>query len=200
MDNTELSKLQKLLKHKKSTEYYCEKLGITEEYLEELKKELRKQETHDTIEDLESFEKTTRVNNEKGTLESTLILNEEPKDDIELAKLHKIDLNKYKISNYWSKVRPNGKFTSSVLASLKKPADYTPEDFINFLSNWKLKDIQEKGHIFWFDKDKEFVDIELNIADFHLAKKTYQGDSLVSKELDYYKVVNGLLDKVKRLY
>jgi hypothetical protein len=41
-----------------------------------------------------------KVNNEKGTIESTLETSFEPKSDLELAKLHRIDLTKYKISTY----------------------------------------------------------------------------------------------------
>ena len=61
-----------------------------------------------------------KVNNDKGTLESKIELDYEPKDDKELARLHKIDLNKYKISNYWSKLKSNGKFTSSVFCTERK--------------------------------------------------------------------------------
>lgn len=198
MDNT-LERLKLLLSHKKSKKYYCEKLNITEEYLEELLKELRKEETHDTLEDLENFEKTTKVNNDKGTLESTIEISYEPKNDIELAKLHKIDLNKYKISNYWSKLKSNGKFTSSVLASLRKPVDYSPEDFAKFLNTWKPK----KDEYSWTllpSRSNITVDVELNIADFHLSKKTFEGDDLASKELDYFFVVDDLVSKITQNY
>lgn len=198
MDNNELSKLQALLKHKKSKKYYCEKLQITEEYLEELLEELRKEETHESLEDLEQHEKTTEINNDKGTLKSIMILSYEPKDDLELAKLHKIDLNKYKISNYWSKVKPDGKFTSSVLASLKKPVDYNPEDFTKFLKDWKpLKEVPQFYH---WNKANEPVDVELNIADFHFAKKTIQKDTPDTKTFDYYNTVNDLVHKITSNY
>lgn len=193
-----LNRLQQLLSHKKSKKYYCEKLNITEDYLEELLKELKNQETEDQFEDLNEL--TTHVNVDKGTLESKVEVSFEPKDIEELAKLHKIDLNKYKISNYWSKLRPNGKFTSSVLASLKKPQDYTPEDFAKFLSNWKPG---IKNHIFKVyptAKKLEKVDVELNISDFHLAKKTFQGDNLASKQLDYFFAIEDLINKITANY
>jgi len=193
-----LNRLQQLLSHKKSKKYYCEKLNITEDYLEELLKELKNQETEDQFEDLNEL--TTHVNVDKGTIESKVEVSFEPKDIEELAKLHKIDLNKYKISNYWSKLRPNGKFTSSVLASLKKPQDYTPEDFAKFLSNWKPG---IKNHIFKVyptAKKLEKVDVELNISDFHLAKKTFQGDNLASKQLDYFFAIEDLINKITANY
>lgn len=68
-------------------------------------------------------ESTVKVNLDKGTFESTLDSMFDPKNDIELAKLHQIDLTKYKISSYWSKLKPNGKFTSSVNCTLRKLGD-----------------------------------------------------------------------------
>src|SRR3989337_4240033 len=137
MDNLE-EKLKALLHHKKGKEYYCEKLNITKEHLEELLKEIRKSEK--VIDEIEEYQR--KVNTEKGTLESSIEVTFDPQSVEELAKLHKIDLTKYKISNYWSKLKSNGKFTSSVFASLKKPVDYTPEDFAKFLSTWNPKNVE----------------------------------------------------------
>src|SRR6478736_190860 len=132
-NNDLLVQLQQLLSHKKSKAYYATKLGISEQEIEELLQEIRRKD--EVVQETEQSSK--RVNVDKGTIESSVEVTYEPKNDIELAKLHKIDLTKYKISTYWSKLKTNGKFTSSVLASLIKPADYTPEDFAKFLSNWK---------------------------------------------------------------
>lgn len=209
-----LAQLQQLLSHKKSKKYYSEKLKITEEYLEELLKELKLQEKEEFKElenlgyckDCKPGDEIKKVNLEKGTLESTIEVDFEPKSDTELAKLHKVDLNKYKISTYWSKLKSNGKFTSSVFATLKKPVDYTPEDFTKFLSTWEPSKFYKEVKIYpvYYDVNgleiKEEVDIELNIADFHLAKKTFQGDNLESKEFDYYRAITDLVTKVKANY
>lgn len=69
-----------------------------------------------TLED----EVVKRVDVEKGTLQSTATSDYDPKNDMELAALHKIDLTKYKISSYWSKLKSSGKFTSSVFCTLRK--------------------------------------------------------------------------------
>lgn len=74
------------------------------------------------IADLET-ELVQKVNREKGTLESTAICNYEAKTDEELAILHRIDLTKYRISSYWSKLKGSGKFTSSVFCTLRKIED-----------------------------------------------------------------------------
>lgn len=195
MNKTEdlLEALQQLLSHKKSKAYYAQKLNITESEVDELLKELKNKE------DIPE-ESSKKVNTEKGTIESSIVVNFEPTSTDDLYDLHKIDKTKYKISTYWSKLKSNGKFTSSVLATLKKPADYTPEDFAKFLSNWKPKtDIPEISIDFIYP-GKEKVDIELNLSDFHLAKKTIQGDTLESKSFDYYTTVSKLVNNVKSLY
>jgi hypothetical protein len=118
-----LLQLEQLLSWKKSKKFYAEKLGITEQEVSDLLKEIRGKEISSAPETYEEFvealeEHYTKVNNDKGTIESTLQIDFEPKSDLELAKLHKINLDKYKISNYWTKQKSNGKFTSSVFATL----------------------------------------------------------------------------------
>jgi hypothetical protein len=128
-----LRRLEELLSQKKSKKFYAEKLGISEFEVNELMKELKEKDT----EEVKSFTGERKVNLERGTIESTIISDYEPKDDIELAKLHKINLDKYIITNYWSKMLPSGKFTSSVFSKRKEAKDYSPEDFARFLENYK---------------------------------------------------------------
>jgi hypothetical protein len=126
---------------KKSRKFYAEKLEVTEEVIDDLLKELRNKERVRDSAEVGNYvnileELVVKVNNEKGTMESTIESSFEPKSDIELAQLHKIDLNKYKISNYWTKQKSNGKFTSSVFATLRQAKDYTAEDFAKFLETY----------------------------------------------------------------
>lgn len=196
-----LQQLEQMLHWKKSKKVYAEKLGVTEEMVDELLKELRNKErvrddaevAHyiDVLEEL-----VVKVNNEKGTMESTIETSFEPKDDLELARLHKINLDKYKISNYWTKQKSNGKFTSSVFATLKQPKDYSPEDFAKFLENY----IPNKTEVVKIERKAEFmqvVDIEVSIADFHLAKKTLEGETIREKKEQYLDVLCDLIDKVR---
>lgn len=190
-ENQTLKKLEQLLKFKKSHSYYATKLGISELEVKSLLKKLRVKEPVDTS---ASF----RVNVDKGTVESEIETSFDPKSVEELAELHKIDLIKYKISNYWSKQKPNGKFSSSVFATLRKPSDYSLEDFTKFLVNFKPQTFNNSfKHI---ELTKETIDIELNISDFHLAKKTSKEDSLESKAKEFVKIVSDLIFKVKANY
>ena len=177
----------------------AEKLQITEGEVEELLKELRGKDSSITEEDIEYISSTRKVNNEKGTLESTLVLDYEPKDDIELAALHKINLDKYVITNYWSKVLPSGKFTSSVFSKLKKPQDYTPEDFAKFLQNYNPK--HSTGVYLEVHPDKKTVDVEISLSDFHLAKKVIDGNNDIEvRKAAYLHVVQELVWNVKGVY
>jgi hypothetical protein len=198
-DQNLLFQLEKLLSWKKSKKFMAEKLQITEGEVEELLKELRGKDSTVEEEIVEYISSTRKVNNEKGTLESTLVLDFEPKDDLELAALHKINLDKYVITNYWSKVLPNGKFTSSVFSKLKKPQDYTPEDFAKFLQEYKPKHSSvtySKAH-----PNKKTVDVEISLSDFHLAKKVIDGNNDIEvRKATYMHVVQELVQNVKGVY
>ena len=162
-------------------------------YKEDIRNEA---ETANYITELEEI--IVKVNNEKGTMESTIETSFEPKSDEELAKLHKINLDKYKISNYWTKQKSNGKFTSSVFATLKKPNDYTAEDFAKFLENYKPADIIIRNVDCELDRDE--IDIEVSIADFHLAKKTLEGETLQEKKNQYLGIVRDLVEKTRNSF
>ena len=155
---------------------------------------------HATFNTNSSLSAVTKVNVDKGTLESEVETDFAPKDDIELAELHKIDLNKYKISTYWSKQKSNGKFTSSVLASLKKPQDYSAEDFSKFLETYQPVFTNSFVTFDFSRPGKHLVDIEISIADFHLAKKTLEGESVETKKEQFLSVISDLIDQVKNNY
>jgi hypothetical protein len=191
-----LHRLEELLSQKKSKKFYAEKLGISEFEVNELMKELREKDT-ETV--LTNYTGERKVNVERGTIESTIVTDFEPKDDIELAKLHKINLDKYVITNYWSKMLPSGKFTSSVFSKRKEAKDYSPEDFAKFLENYKPNNIS----ITKVDRtnDKDYVDVEISISDYHLAKRTVDGDNdVTTRALRYVTVAQSLIDKVEACY
>lgn len=66
---------------------------------------------------------TSKINVDKGTLETTVISDFEPKNDEDWAKLHKVNLEKYKISTYWTKQTVSGKFFTSLQCTLRKLGD-----------------------------------------------------------------------------
>jgi hypothetical protein len=193
-----LHRLEELLTHKKSKKFYAERLGISEYEVNELLKELREKDD-DPVNTGKNYTEERKVNVERGTIESTIVTDYEPKDDIELAKLHKINLDKYVITNYWSKMLPSGKFTSSVFSKKKEAKDYSPEDFARFLENYKPTNVEITKPDFQVHKD--FVNVEISIADYHLAKKTIDGDNDPStRALRYFNVAQSLINKVEANY
>jgi hypothetical protein len=199
-----LYQLEQMLHWKKSRSYYAKKLNVTEEEIDDLMRELKKKDTVRNDAETASYigaleERVMEVNNEKGTLKSTVNCDFEPKSDLELAELHKIDTLRYKISNYWSKQKSNGKFTSSVFATLRKPKDYTPEDFAKFLEGYVPKEVKVR-HIDYGNFEYDDVDIEVSISDFHLAKKTFEGETVEEKKDQYMEVLTDLVEKVRNSY
>jgi len=188
-----LAQLEELLRMKKSKKFYAERLGISEFEVNELLKELREKDNPQVVE--KNYTEERKVNVEKGTIESTVISDFNPKDDIELAKLHKINLDKYIITNYWSKMLPSGKFTSSVFSKRKETKDYSPEDFAKFLENYKPN--QVKLNIVKSTINTETVDLEISIADFHLGKKTIEDENIQTKKEQFLYVLVDLLSKAK---
>jgi hypothetical protein len=195
-----LFRLEALLRRKKSKSFYAERLGITENEVDELLKELkeRDQEPNDTLKTPLLCESIRKTNNERGTIESILIVDFEPKDDIELAALHKINLDKYIIVNYWSKLLPNGKFTSSVFSKKKEAKDYTAEDFAKFLENYKSNYIPQPQPEL---ERAKLIDVEISLSDFHLAKRHIDGDNSPAVRCKrYFSTAISLAYDVKALY
>jgi hypothetical protein len=194
-----LFKLEELLSQKKSKKFYAERLGISEFEVNELLKELREKDVETPVIVNIPIGEIRKVNVEKGTIESTITTKFEPKDDIELAALHKINLDKYVITNYWSKLQPNGDFTSSIFSKRKQPQDYSPEDFSKFLENYKPNNISITKQ--YVNVDKDHVDVEISIADYHLAKKHIDGDNNPEdRALRYFNIAQSLVQKVRANY
>ena len=195
-----LSRLKELLRRKQSKSFYAYRLGITENEVDELLKEIREsdEDPNDTLKAPLLCESVRKTNNEKGTIESTIIVDFEPKDDIELAALHKINLDKYIIVNYWSKLLPNGKFTSSIFSKKKEAKDYTAEDFAKFLVDYKSNYIpQPQPEI----QRAKLIDVEISLSDFHLAKRHIDGDNSPSVRCKrYFEAATNLIYDVRALY
>jgi hypothetical protein len=140
-------------------------------------------------------EQITKVNNEKGTLESTVDSTFEPRNDAELAELHKIDTTKYKISTYWSKLKSNGKFTSSVLCTLIKVTaeDTFQEEFKTFLAGYKPG---PKVVRFKVDANKPKISLIFPKQDAHFNKFDIDGKNSIEDRFSINKSsISNMLSK-----
>lgn len=159
-----LGQLEALLKQKKSKAYYAQKLDISVEEVEQLMAELKGEKkeittigyyqtqslSNDTAAPYQVI--TTSADVEKGEYRSEAVVDEEPRTVEELYTLHKIDPQRYKIKNYWSKVRPGGKFTSSVFATEIRGLDQQSfqDTFTDFLRSYEpapvTPKLSDRGH------------------------------------------------------
>jgi hypothetical protein len=189
MDNMSLTeKLRAMLHYKKSAEFYAKKLGVSVAEIKQILQGNRR-----------GVEYTTKIDVKEDAVNSEITLDFEPKSVEELYELHKIDKEKYKIVNYWSKLKSSGRFTSSVFAVSKKNVQYTAEDFANFLKDYKppvIKIIKTKEQ----GINKELVDAEISIADFHLGKKTKEIESVKERKEFYLKIVRQLVLKASKIF
>jgi hypothetical protein len=165
-NKTLILELESLLHRKKSKAYYAEKLGIREEEIKELLTEISLKNKLDLYKPLERKpqKNTRKVNKEKGTIESTIVSDFEPKNDLELAELHKINLDKYVITNYWSKVLPNGKFTSSIFSKLISEDEIIRKDLTKDIKEIFSKTEKFSGKVKYQESDKALF---VYIADDH---------------------------------
>lgn len=66
-------------------------------------------------------------NLDKGTLEVSKLVSEQPRSADEIIEIHKIDKTKWRLVQYWSKEKQSGWLVSALFASIK-PEDSLPED------------------------------------------------------------------------
>ena len=193
---SQLVRLAKMLKWKKNKKYYAKKLGVSMNEITQLIKKARELETVKRNELIKTSRKEDYL---KGTIESIKTTKFEPSSHKDLAVIHNVDLKKFIITNYWSKLQPNGDFTSSIFCKRKTPKDYSEEDFANFLKSYKSSYTPSERSK--KDEYKETIDAELSIADYHLAKKYVNEHNSINKRVEaFYNIAERLITKLVNVY
>lgn len=80
-----------------------------------------------------------KENMDKGTLEVSSVLSDEPRSPQEIIDIHKVDESIWKLSQYWSKEKSNGWLVSAMFVQ-KKTGELTHEDLLSDLSNVLVTD------------------------------------------------------------
>lgn len=197
-NNSDLNNVEiaKLYNQEAGTDYPLEQLrrGISRYRLSHQPFIGEQQSTKKT--ELVNSESITKVNNDKGTFESITESTFLPRTHEQLAKLHHIDLSKYKISSYWSKLKSNGKFTSSVFCTLKKPKDIKPEDILKVLEDYKTEYIPFTKEQIYINKNFENKSMAfIDLTDFHLDKRTIDEYPIDKKIADFHRILDVLIKK-----
>lgn len=174
---------------KKGKYWISHKLGITVEDVEIILGKRKKEESEENIQ---------KINKDKGTLESTVVSSFEPKSDKELATLHKVDLEKYDIVQYYSKLQPSGKYTSTLNCRLK-----TVDTDLVLQKEVLLKELMSysKDVPYYKPSKKAKYAYEINIPDVHFGKLSWKEESgedydLKIAEKRYEKAIENLLSLV----
>ena len=186
-----LDQLQSLLSWKKSKKFYAEKLGITENEIEELLKELRSREKVEDdaeignyVAELEDVVVKFMEDVVKGTGEVTAQFSEEIKSLDELIEKCKIDTEKWEITKYVQNFWGNGENPHwQVKAWLgKKTAEQVFQDsFVDFLSTYEPVS-QEVMSPEWVEGKRNAM-LVINKQDAHLNKYDIDGDNNIGHRL-----------------
>ena len=79
--------------------------------------------------------------------------------------------------------------------SISFVGSFSFEKFLkNYVPNFTFPETKKHNPIL------DTIDVELSIADFHLAKKTLEGESILDKQIQFIDVVADLLNKVTNNY
>ena len=197
-NQTQLEQLQQMLHWKKSKKYYAEKLGITEDDIDELLADIRKRDVIETeaelgnyISDLEDTIIKFTEDISKGTGEVVANLSEEVKSLEDLIVKCKIDTEKWEITKYVQNFWGNsGTPHWQVKAWLgKKTAEQVFQDsFVEFLESYVPVSQEVMSPKFVDGKDNAMLVI--NKQDSHLNKYDIDGNNDIADRLSniMYKV------------
>ena len=163
-NTSKLEQLKKLLYLKKSNDFYASKLNISVLEVEKLRNELRQAPL--------SKETTIKHNIEKGSFEFTGYYTTAPTPE-QIIKDHKIDLNQWKLSSFWSKQKGTGYYVSAFFKAMPKE-EKALVSFTETLKNFKSPHVP-----FYIKKDKLFKQPQacliFNMQDAHWNKYDNNG-------------------------
>lgn len=172
-----LEELKKLKTHKKSKDYYCEKLDITREELEELLQELKEDKSslyysHIVERDIPNYESTITNNFENGTITYTSVT-ANPRTLEELIEDHKVDSSRYKVSSYWSKQKGDKFYHSLFLTLIKQDTNLASQKEL------LMEEIKDSSCYIPFKRPNKRAKYayEINIPDVHFGKMSWSEES-----------------------
>ena len=186
-----LQQLQQMLHWKKSKKYYAEKLGVTENEIDELLEEIRKEEriveeaeVGNYISELEDVVVKFVEDFTKGTGEVVAHVSEEIHSLEDLIEKCKIDTDKWEVTKYVQNFWGNGEHPHwQVKAWLgKKSTEQVFQDaFVDFLSSYEP--VSQAIATPKIEVYKEDAMLIINKQDSHLNKYDVDGDNNITNRL-----------------
>ena len=163
-------KVKSALKWKKNSEYCAERLGITEEEFDKIKKEIYAEGREKRKEERDmgyvTDDCTSSYDIEKGQGKVTGISHTEPKSPEEIIQILNIDTTQWKLSQYWNKQMSDHWRISALITKLKNDDTAHIEQL---LKNWKPKKFSPVKRI--KSEGKKDVCAVLSLQDIHFGNK-----------------------------
>lgn len=182
------NELSRLLIGKKGKRYYSKRLGITISEVEKLLEEIRPSKMVRRIGDLEAPQSTPETINITGYYDHP------PKPE-EIAKDHNIDPKTWKLSNYWSKQKSDGKYQVSALFSqIKQKSEDINKEFLQFLKTYKSS-YKPINYCYKSNRLVNPCSLLISLPDLHLDKLTIDNISIENKIDAYTQVLDNLLSR-----
>jgi hypothetical protein len=173
-------KVKNALKWKKNSEYCAERLGITEEEFNKIKKEIYAEGKEKRKEEKDmgyvTDDCTSSYDIENGQGKITGISNTEPKSAEEIIQILNIDTTQWKLSQYWNKQMSDHWRISALITKLKNDDTAHIE---KLLENWKPKKFSSVKRI--KTQGKKDVCAVLSLQDIHFGK---QGNETIDKDFE----------------
>lgn len=166
--------LKKLLPMRKGNWFYAKRLGISEEEVYNLRREINQElgvsNQGSKYSENSSEEEVYKVNLDKGEIEARGYYDHNPTPE-EIIANHKLDITKWKLSSYWSKQKGDNKWLVSALISQIRGEEKIGVDFVELLNRYetKYKPISEK-ELIQNNKYSSPSCLLLSLPDLHLDK------------------------------
>ena len=172
-------KIKTSLKWKKTSDYCAERLNITTEDYDKLRRIVKSQDL------LEDSATESSFNLEKGEAKMSIISSSEPKTPEEIIKVLNIDTTKWKLSSYWNKQMGDHWRVSAMITRLK---DNEIDNVAELLKTFKPKKYNPVTRLKTPGKTKTAG--VLSLQDIHFGK---EGNETIDK--DFEETIKDLINR-----
>lgn len=187
--------LKSLLRHKKSKDFYAQRLNVTRDIIDSLLQEIRGEQSFQTNEVEEGTFK--KFNFDKGSYEITTYYDHEPTPE-EVIRDHKINTKEYKLSGYWSKAKEKGWHVSANFTKLQGEENVAM-NYLKVLENYKSV-YEPSQYINSRTSSNNPTMVEISLADYHLDKMGIEGETLEERATRFISTAHELITKASNAY
>lgn len=202
MTETLLQKLLQLTRQKLSKAQYAKKLGVSEDKVGELLKQLRSNSPTKTLDDEQQFRNEEGIslseNRETGVANAQFTHTKEALSDEEIYEECKLSPDRWKLTQIWQKRLANRFQYSANFKSLQPDdVEFFQNKFFNYIKTFKSPYKSMKAPK---NTGKEEVAILIPKQDFHFDKKDTKYNSITVRENQDIKATWRFINKASAFY